>query len=818
MAAKNNRTGSAALRMTVKEASEGALTPCEKFRVEGLNWDREIVVQKDTDGAEVTVGHTQVRKDGLEKVTGAAKYGADVNFPDQLYGALARSPHPHARILSVNTDKAWAVPGVMAVVTGQDFPVPYGQFIEDQPIIAVDKVRYQGEPVAGVVAEDEETARYAASLIEVEYEVLKPVNTIEESMTNEVLVHEDWSAYKCSPVCFPEQGTNIGDQFHLKKGDVEKGFEEADYVIESKFRCGQLQHTLIETHTSTAAANPMTGEIQVWTPNQSPFSIRALMGKIYGVSNEKVRLTMTHIGGGFGGKYEAKCEPIAIALSLKAGGRPVKLTYDRAEEFAATVCRSTVQYYIKTGVKKDGTITARQVRGYWDAGGYVTTNPRVDYNAGFACIGPYKVPNAQVDTWVYMTNRTLGTAYRGFGVTEASTLHEHHMDMIARKIGMEPLQFRLMNCLHDGDIGVTGEIISTCAVEECLKAAARNVDWDKYPNAWVDEDGYLCGKSIACFNKLTGTPSTSSCLVKMNENGTIFIMAASREMGQGVTTTLPQMCAEALGIDLAKVSVSPVDTHQTPFDKTTTSSRSTFHMGNAILDACRQIKEQVCALAAIKWKCDPSDVIYTRDGFIQSVLDPNKKIHINDIGASGIMHEQLPVVATGKYGTSDIFDPPPVDGRQSKRPTVMWMIGAQAAIVRVNPVTGRIQVVRIGAGQDIGYAINPTGCLQQVEGSVIMGLGHAIMEEMIYEEGNLRNGNMVDYKVPTFMDSDVDIKTTLVEKGHPEGPFGVKGIGEPALVPTAACIAGAICQACNTDFDSLPIKPEHILFRKEMAD
>ncbi len=794
------------------------LHPYEAYHREGQEWDRLVVKRKDTDGTEKVIGQSQIRKDGVSKVIGATQYGADINFPGQLYGVAARSPHPHAKILAVHTEKAWEVPGVKVVLTGKDYPEPYGQFIADQPIIALDKVRYQGEPVAAVAAETEEAAREAASLIEVEYELLPVVNDLEESMKNETLIHEDWDSYECSSACFPKQGTNIGDEFHLEKGDVEKGFAEADLVVESKFRCGQLQHTLIETHTSTAIANPLTQEIQVWTPNQSPFGIRSLMGKIFGVPAEKVRLTLTDIGGGFGGKYEAKCEPLAIALSLKAGGRPVKVTYDRHEEFAATVCRSTVQYYIKTGVKNDGTITAQQVTGYWDAGAYVTTNPRVDYNAGFAANGPYKIPNTKVDTYVYMTNRTLGTAYRGFGVTEAATLHEHQMDIIARKLGMDPLDLRLHNCLHDGDVGITGEIISTCAVEECLRAAADNIEWDKIPDRWVDEEGYLWGKGIACFNKLTGTPSTTSCILKMNENGSLYIWSASREMGQGVTTTMPQFAAESLHMDLERISVSPVDTSMTPYDKTTTSSRSTFHSGNAILEACEDIKRQLCDLAAIKWKCDAEDVTYTDEGYIQRLSDPEQHIHISEVGQSGIMHEQPPVIAIGRYGTSDIFDPPPVEGRQSKRPTVMWMIGAQAAVVKVNPVTGRVKLVKMGASNDIGKAINPTGVLQQVEGSVIMGLGHTIMEEMIYEDGNLRNGNMVDYKVPTFMDSDVDIKITMVEKGHPEGPYGVKGIGEPGLVPTAAAIASAISHACNTDFDSLPIKPEHILFRKEVAD
>ena len=783
--------------------------------MEGRDWNRLVVNRKETTGEEAVIGHTQVRKGGIAKVTGTAKFGADVNLPGQLYGAVLHSPHAHARILSIDIEKARTLPGVRAVIIGSDFPTLYGSFIADQPIVAQEKVRYQGEPVAAVAADTEEIAHEAVSLIQVEYAPLPVVNDLAESMKNEVLIHEDWSRYDCSSACFPIQGTNVGDQFHLKKGNPDQGFAEADEILESEFTCGMLQHTTIETHTATAEADPISGDIHVWAPSQSPFSIRGLLAKTFHVPLEKVRLTVTEIGGGFGGKYEARCEPIAIALSLKAKGRPVKLTYRRDEEFAATVCRSPVHMRIKTGVKKDGTITAQKVDIEWDAGAYVTTNPRVDYNAGFAANGPYKIPHAQVDGYVYMTNKTLGTAYRGFGVTEVATAHERQMDLIAEKLGMDPLELRLKNVLCDGDTGITGEIMQTMAVKECLQTAADNIGWNDLPLHWTDEEGNLCGKGIACFNKLTGTPSTTSVLVKMNENGSLYIMSASTEMGQGVTTTLPQIAAQSLGMDLEKISVSPVDTAITPFDKTTTSSRSTFHSGNAILEACDDIKNQLCRLAALKFKVDEQDMKYTSDGYIVCRSDESKKIHINDVGKSGILHEQAPVAALGKYGTSDIFDPPPVDGRQSKRPTVMWMHGAQAAIVAVNPKTGRVQVKKVGAAHDVGKAINPTGCLQQIEGSIIMGLGHALMEEMIYENGNLRNGNMVDYKVPTFMDSAVEMKITLVEQAHPEGPYGVKGIGEPGLAPTAAAMVNAVCNACKADFTSIPIKPEHILFRKE---
>jgi Aerobic-type carbon monoxide dehydrogenase, large subunit CoxL/CutL homologs len=484
------------------------------------------------------------------------------------------------------------------------------------------------------------------------------------------------------------------------------------------------------------------------------------------------------------------------------------------EEFKCSICRSPVKFHIKTGAKKDGTLVAQSVTVYWDAGAYVTTTPRVNYNAGFAANGPYKLPNARVDGFAVMTNRTLGTAYRGFGVTEVATAHEHNMDKLAVMLDMDPLELRLKNILCEGDETISGQHINTIAVKECLEAAADNIGWKDLPLRW-EKDGKLYGKGIACFNKLTGTPSTTSVLLRLNENGSLTILSASREMGQGVTTVLPQIASQALALDWEKIDVSPVDTQFTPYDKTTTSSRSTFHGGNAVLDAAEKLKKQLITLASIYFDLPESDIIYDDDGNIRSLSHPDKCVNINEIGKTSMMKEQPPVVATGTYGTSDIFDAPDEPTRQSTRPTVMWMHGAQAAIVEIDKGTGRSTLVKMGAGHDVGKAVNPLGCMQQIEGSIIMGWGHTVMEEMIYENGILKNGNMVDYKVPTFMDDTVEMNISLIEHAHPEGPYGVKGIGEPGLAPTAAAIANAICNACGREFTSIPIKPEQILLGEE---
>lgn len=760
------------------------------------------------------VGLSLIRKDGLEKVTGSANYGADVNLFGQLYGAVCRSPHPHARILRVDTGKASSLSGVITILTGMEFQRRYGQYAADQPIIAFEKVRYQGEPVALVAAEDKRTALEAVRLIEVEYEQLPVISSIEDALAGDILLHKRWSDYEISDACHPIEGTNIGDTFTLRKGDVEQGFRESDQVFENEFCCSMLQHATIETHSSLAVVNQKTDCITVYTPTQSPFVIRKLLAKLFRIPLEKMRIVCTYIGGAFGSKYELRAEPLAIALALYAKDRPVKLVFDRKEEFEASVVRAPAKFKIKTGIKNDGTLVAQQVKIYWDTGAYVTTGPRVNFNAGFSANGPYKIPHAYVDGFCVMTNKALGSAYRGFGVPETVCAHEFQMNYIAEKLNMDPLKLRLKNILCDGDASVTGEIMKSVAVKECLEEAAGNIDWENIPSHWTGEDGKLYGKSVACYCKLTGTPSVTSVILRMTENGSVTLLSSSREMGQGLSTVLPQFAAEALGLDIDRIAISPVDTAFTPYDSTTTSSRSTFHGGNAVLKAAEQIKDQLIILAAQKFKIDAADMEYI-DGMMRVKNESNKFIHVNDIEESGILKGQPPVVGVGVYGTSHIYEKPDIATRQSKRPTVMWVFGAQTAIVSVDPTTGRVQLETVGAAHDVGKAINPVGCLQQIEGSIIMGFGHAVMEEMIYENGLLRNGNLVDYKIPTFMDADVKMHITLIEKAHDEGPFGAKGIGEPGLAATASAIVGAINAACHTRLNSIPVKPEHILLGKD---
>ncbi|MCL2856956.1 MAG: xanthine dehydrogenase family protein molybdopterin-binding subunit [Oscillospiraceae bacterium] len=756
------------------------------------------------------IGECLPRKDGRAKVTGKSKFGADWNVTGQLYAAVLHSPHGHAKILSVDVSEAKKLPGVRAVLCGACCEVLYGHMLVDQPIFAVNKVRYYGEPVAAVAADDLRTAKEAVRLIKVEYEPLPLVDSIDDALSKKAMVHDDLMAYQALGGVSPVAGTNIVDTYTLKHGDIDEGFKQADVVVENEFYCAMGQHTPLETHVAIADADEHG--CHVYTPAQSPFMIRGVLAKAFGYRVDRVRVTCTEIGGGFGCKVEARLEPIAIALS-RAARKPVKIENDRGEEFESALCRGPVRFRMKTGATKDGKLVAQHMLIHWDTGAYTTFGPRINFNAGFGANGPYHIPNAFVDSYVVMTNKTLATAYRGFGITEVACAHETQMEALAEKLGMDSLEFRLKNVLRDGMESVTGEIVTSMGGAECLEKAAEGIGWKDKPRRWVTEDGKLRGKGLACYMKLTGTPSTTSAMLRVNDDGTVTLLEGSRELGQGVETALPQIAASVLGMNPERILMSPVDTAFTPYDKTTTASRSTFHGGNAVMLAAKEIIEKLKPLVAKKWKVDLASIVF-KDGVFTSKNNNTLTLHMDDIGKSGIMKEEPPVLATGTYGTKALWDAPD-KYHQSKRPAAFWMIGAQAAEVEIDPKTGTTKIIRMGAAHDVGKAINPDSCRQQIEGSLVMGVGNAIMEEMIYQDGVLVNGNLVDYKIPTSMDADFEMNIALVEKPDPEGPHGVKGIGEPGLAPTAPSIINAISAACEHRFTTMPVKPEDVLFRGE---
>ncbi len=463
---------------------------------------------------ETVVGSPVTRVDALEKVRGAAVYGADVRLPGMLYGATLRSPYAHARILSVDTSEAERMPGVRAVAVGADYPgVLAGEGIKDMPFLA-DKVRYVGEPVAAVAADDEETAHKAAKLIKVVYEELTPVLTGLDALKPDApIVHEHMMTYKRIGVLKPVPDTNVLTLVEYKKGDVEEGFAGSDYVFEDTYTSQTVQHAAIEPHTAVAQVD-VTGRLIVWAPNDSPHRLRKDLSDAMEVPLTRMRCISTFIGGGFGSKGGLKAEPIAIALAYKTNHRPVKVVFSREEVFQATLVRHATVVTIKTGVKKDGTLVSREVKVVWDTGAYAEKGPIVCIQATAAAAGPYKISHVHLTGYCMYTNKVIAGAYRGYGTPQITWAYESQMDTIAKKLGLDPLEFRLKNVLHEGDLNPANNPVHSVGVEQCLRECAKAIGWEERKlSPKVTADGKYRGTGVACAMKNTKTPSGSAAVV-----------------------------------------------------------------------------------------------------------------------------------------------------------------------------------------------------------------------------------------------------------------------------------------------------------------
>jgi CO/xanthine dehydrogenase Mo-binding subunit len=750
------------------------------------------------------IGTSIPRTDAIEKVVGRALYATDLKIQGMLHGKILRSPLPHAKILNVDTSRAQRLPGVKAIVTGKDLNARYGTCIQDQPYYCFDKVRYIGDPVAGVAAINLDIAEEALELITVDYEELPPVFDPLTAMEPDApLIHESLGSYWHGPHYFPLPGTNICNHFKLRKGDIEKGFQESDFVSEDTFRTPMVQHCHLEPHASIAQVDP-SGQITIWTTTQHPYSCRRELARSLGIPMNRVRVIVTHVGGGFGGKVYLKVEPLCVALAMKIkNNKPVKIVLTREEEFFATsIVRHPSVVRIKTGVKKDGTLAARKVNLVMDTGAYADAGPPITRNAGFSCNGPYKIPNIWVDSYCVYTNKTIAGALRGFGIPQIMWAIDSQMDMLAKGIGMDPVEFRLRNALEEGSISATGQILHSVGIKECIRKAAEAIEWGK-------RGGKNRGKGIGVMHKMTMTPSSSSAFVKLNDDGTVEVLSSTVEMGQGSNTVLAQIVAEELGLNVKDVKVVSPDTDVTPFDHGTSSSRSTFHMGNAVKGAAADAKKQLFDIAATELEANPED-LEVKNGFIFVRGSPERGISVSKVAMGGsYLGRGKPIMGRGTFNVPDatILDR---ETGQGANPAIFWMYAAQAAEVEVDRETGKVAVLRIASAHDIGRAINPAACEQQIEGALATGIGTTLMEEIKLDGGKTLNPNFVDYKMPTSLDMP-EMIPILVEAPHERGPYGAKGLGEPALAPTAPAIANAIYDAVGVRIKDLPITPDKVM-------
>ena len=759
------------------------------------------------------IGKSYRRLDYETKVTGRAQYLADMNVPGMCHGKILRSPYAHARILNIDTAKALKVPGVVAVLTRDDIlhdegiEPYYGPVFKDQTIVAVEKVRHVGDPVAAVAALSVDAAEEALRLIEVDYEELPAVLDVHQALkSGATLVHDSVkvpsSGFADLAEIKPVEGTNVCTHFKLNRGDIQQGFAEADHVFEDTFTLPATQHCFLETHACIASVEP-GGRITVWATTQNPFVVRTQLANIFKVPVAKVRVIVPYLGGGYGGKVYPKVEPITVALAQKAG-RPVRVVLSREEVFY-TITKHAAVIRMKTGVKEDGTLVARECEIHLDTGAYAEIGPRVAKKSGYTACGPYRIPNLKIDSYSVYTNKPPAGAFRGFGVSQSAWAVESQMDIIAAALKMDPLELRKKNGYNEGDTFVTEETLRAIGLKECLDEVAKSIGWDsnKFKSSGIQSsksENIRRGKGLACMIKATITPSISCAVVKLNEDASLSIYSGTVEMGQGSETVLAQIAGKELAIPLQKIQVLGVDTDVVPYDLTTSSSRSTFHMGKAVQLAAQDIMRQLKQIVAKEYGV-PEDKIVFADGKIRL---PETQLDYAEVMFKRFGMQGGTLVGEGQVKTSvkDEFG--------EKSTSAFWFLAAGAAEVEVDVDTGKFKLLKYATAVDVGKALNPLGCRQQLAGAAITGIGQAMFEEIAYDNGQLINPNLVDYVLPSLGDMPPVIDPICVEVPDRNGPFGAKGIGESALIPVAPAIANAIYDAVGVRIKDLPIKAEKI--------
>ena len=761
------------------------------------------------------VGKPVTRVDAGEKVTGETVYGYDLVLPNMLYGKVLFSPKPHARIKRINIEKAEQYPGVVAVITGKDAPWIHGESIKDKPFLAQDKVRCVGEPVAAVAAVDEDTAQAAVRLIEVEYEDLPAYFSPEEACKpGAVAIHENFAGYRKFDFIVPGSMPNVCEHFKLRTGDVEQGFREADLVLEERYSVPVIQHAAMEPHSAHAQVDPESGRITIWVANDAPFRALHEISEALELPKEKIRFINPAQGGGFGSKGGLKVEPIAVALAYHTNGRPVRVKFTREETFISTLTRHEAVVDIKSGVKKDGTLAARQMTIYWGAGAYAEKSPTVCIRGSLPAPGPYRIPHVKVDGYAVYTNKPVAGSFRGYGIPQGAWACEQHMDELANRLGIDRLEFRMRNIFVDGDLSYWGEKLHSVGLKETLTKAAEAIEWgqkdEQFKGSRVEGlkgTNIKRGKGFACISKPTRSPTTSAAGVVVNGKGEVKVLAGTVEIGQGCSTILSQVAAEELKVELEKVRMAPLDTDVIPFDASTTSSRSTYHMGNAVRRAAIDVREKIMEMARPMLEAKKEDLSFS-DGKVYLKDQPQMALSIGEVVRRKLGNEG-DVRGDGSY-TYEIGKDLDLETGHSDHASAFYMYATQAAEVAVDEETGRVRILRMSAAHDVGKAINPLNCAAQIEGGLAMGIGSALHEEMVIDnQGKVRNPSFLDYHIVTSLDVPKMIPI-VVECPEPEGPYGAKGLGEPGLAPTPAAIGNAVADAIGIRIYDLPLNPERV--------
>lgn len=735
------------------------------------------------------IGSRPIRHDGVDKVTGRAQYGADIQFADLLYGKILRSPLAHARVRSIDCSRALKIPGVMAVITSDDFPEPIDK-VSDlggttgtlSNVLARGKVLYTGHALAAVAATSMQVAEEALNAIDVDYEPLTPVLDVQEAMQDEaVLLHEDLY----TDVVGGEKSdrpSNIAKHLQFEMGDVEKGFTEADVIVEQEFTTATVHQGYIEPHNATAFWNA-DGQLTVWTSTQGAFEVRQQLSDMLHLPVSSVKVVPMEIGGGFGGKISVYLQPVAAVLSRKTG-KPVKLVMTRQEVFEATGPTPASYIRVKMGARQDGTITAATAWMAYEAGAF----PGSPIAPGCMCVfAPYAIENGLIDGFDVVVNKPKTNAYRAPGATNAAFASETVVDEICQQLDMDPLEFREKNAAHEGGRRIDGPVWPRIGCMETVQSAR------KHPHYQTPLEGPNRGRGVATgfwFN----AGLQSSVHASVNTDGTVNLVEGSTDIG-GTRASIAMQMAEVLGIAAEDVHPSVVDTDSVGYTAVTGGSRTTFATGHAAFEAAIDIKQQMMARAALIWEVESDQILFDKGVF--SVTDESdRSFTFQELAA------QLDETGGSVIGRASV-NPPGVGGA----------FCTNIVDVEVDIETGKVEILRFTVLQDAGKAIHPAYVEGQMQGGSVQGIGWALNEEYCYDEkGRMLNSSLLDYRLPTSLDLPM-IDTEIIEVPNPGHPFGVRGVGEVPIVPPPAAIANAIFQATGIRMKTLPMNPARMLER-----
>ena len=737
------------------------------------------------------VGRSLPRLEGRDKVTGRAEYTHLMQLPGMLHAKIFRSTVAHGRIKSIDTGAARKVPGVYAVYTSDDvrkvIPDPYyGPAFHDQPILAIGKVHFVGEPVAVVLASDPHVADQAAQQIVAEYEELPAVFDEVEAAENKTLVHDELrpaGTFADLKHLKGRKGTNIALDFRLRRGDVDKAFAAAAHVFEHTFRTQKVLHLSLEPHASIA--DYRDDGITIYSSAQGPSFVRTEIARLLGWPENRVRVKVPYLGGGYGGKLYIKLEALATAMSMLAR-RPVKIAHTMEEHFY-TITKHPSTFRIKSGLDKDGRIIARKCEVWWNGGAYADVGPRVAQKSGFTASGPYDIDNVSIDSYALYTNLTPAGALRGFGVPQLVWAYESHTDMIARALKRDPLEFRKQNLLRDGRPQATGTILKDTAIEKVLDRIAERLNW-KQP--FDRSKGVVRrGRGFAVALKAVISPTTSVAIVNVAADGSATLYCGTVDMGQGSDTAMAQMVGEVLNMPAKSVRIVPRDTDVTPYDMGTLGSRSLFHMGHAVRLAAEDARAKIDDLRRELGEPEGSNA---------PLADLFRKKYGMQAGN---------IVGTGIYKPDYI--PPDANGLTTNA-TPFWMVAGSGVEIEVDTETGQVRITRLINVADVGKPINPKIVETQLSGASLMQLGFSMFEKMYIDGGQVTNASLADYKIPSIHDVPPVMENEAVDTYQGNGPFGAKGVGELATFGVSPAIANAIDDAIGVRLTELPLTAEAV--------